>query len=395
MKKLFTLFSIVLVIGANAQTKPTLVHYWSFNGVINSAFPNSPYDTSRATQLTPNISLVPSASINYAGAYTDWVNDSTNTVNERIPESNGVLKNALRLRSKYGPLTIALPTTGYNNIIVKYALFRSGSGANLNTVTYTTDGVTWDSTGLIISDSTSLLPVGTGTYHVTHTAAPLDSITLNFSNIAAVNNNPKFQIQINFAGATGGNDRIDNLTVESYPSPLAVSLQSFNGAIINKNAKLFWATTNEVNTKEFAIEASTNTKNFTQIGTVNAKNAKGTNSYEFESAATATTTYYRLKMIDKNGSFTYSSIVALNGTVSSKKLTAFPNPVVNSITLTHEQATAGAIVKILTVNGKSVSTSFVQTGASETSVDVSKLAKGSYIVSFENNGSKTTTQFVK
>jgi hypothetical protein len=100
-------------------------------------------------------------------------------------------------------------------------------------------------------------------------------------------------------------------------------------------------------------------------------------------------------MLDKSGSHTYSSVVALNGNVSTKKLTVFPNPAVSTITLSHEQANVGATIKILSVNGKTVSVANVQTGATQTSIDVSSLIKGSYIVSYENNGSRTITQFVK
>jgi len=73
----------------------------------------------------------------------------------------------------------------------------------------------------------------------------------------------------------------------------------------------------------------------------------------------------------------------------------FPNPAVNTITLSHAQALEGASVKILNAAGKTVSISNLQTGATQTTVDVSKLTKGTYIVSVENNGQKVVSQFVK
>jgi len=379
MKKLFTLLSIITVLGAKAQT--TLLNYWNFNLSDTSAW------------RTPTDSKVPGARLDYSGAYADYVTDAPDTTNSR-DESGPAAGFALRLRSPYGPFIMTLPTTGYQNIVVKYGLFRSGSGSSFNTVTYTTDGVKWDSAGLIITDGALPPTTGLGTYPVNAVAAPLDLITLDFSQIPGVNNNPLFQVQLNFDNTAKGNDRYDNLSIEGTPTALAVTLQSFSGAIVNKNAKLVWATSSEVDAKSFSIEASTDKKNFSEIGSVDAKNVKGTNGYEFEAAAPTATTYYRLKMIDKNGSFTYSSIVALN-VAAAKKLTAFPNPAVNSITLSHEQAIAGATIKILSVDGKTVSNTAVKIGAIQTSIDVSKLAKGSYVVSFENNEQKTITQFVK
>jgi len=380
MKRLFTLLSIVITFSASAQK--TLIDYWNFNESDTSLY------------HLPIVSTVAGARLDYFGSYVDYVTDGGDTVNSR-GESGSVPGNSLRLRSPYGPLFMTLPTTGYKGIVVKYGLWRSGSGSGFETVTYTTDGVKWDSAGLQITDGAIPTTTGLGTFTVNATASPLDLITLDFSGIPAVENNPKFQIQINFNTAVAGNNRINNLSVDGDPSPLAVSLQSFNGAIVNSTAKLNWTSASEINAKQFVVEASSDKKNFASVGTVAAKNVKGLNSYEFETAAPATTTYYRLKMVDKNGAFSYSPVVVLNASVSAKKLTVFPNPAVNTITLSHAQALEGASVKILNAAGKTVSVSNLQTGATQTTVDVSKLAKGTYIVSVENNGQKVVSQFVK
>ena len=380
MKRLFTLLSIVITFSASAQK--TLIDYWNFNESDTSLY------------HLPIVSTVAGARLDYFGSYVDYVTDGGDTVNSR-GESGSVPGNSLRLRSPYGPLFMTLPTTGYKGIVVKYGLWRSGSGSGFETVTYTTDGVKWDSAGLQITDGAIPTTTGLGTFTVNATASPLDLITLDFSGIPAVENNPKFQIQINFNTAVAGNNRINNLSVDGDPSPLAVSLQSFNGAIVNSTAKLNWTSASEINAKQFVVEASSDKKNFASVGTVAAKNVKGLNSYEFETAAPATTTYYRLKMVDKNGAFSYSPVVVLNASVSTKKLTVFPNPAVNTITLSHTQALEGASVKILNAAGKTVSISNLQTGATQTTVDVSKLTKGTYIVSVENNGQKVVSQFVK
>ena len=386
MKKLFTLLFVVITIGASAQT--TLVDYWNFTPVITSSAPTG--DTALAKN--PVISLVPGASLKYEGAYTDLVTDSTNTTNLRSPETNGLFEMSLRLRSPYGPFTMTLPTTGYEGIVVKYAQFKSGSGAPINTVTYTTDGVKWDSVGLKITYGSLPTTTGQGTYIVTAIAVPLDLVVLDFSNIPAVNNNPNFKIQINFSGATGGNDRIDNITLEGTPIATPLLLQSFDGAISN-NAKLWWTSNNEINVKEFVIESSADNKNYTAIGTVAAKNAAGINEYSFESASSKTTTYYRLKMIDNNGTYSYSSIVVLKSSASSL-LSVFPNPAVNSITLSHPKA-INANIAVIAANGKKVFQSNVSEGATQSCINVSNLPKGTYHVSFSNNGVVTTTKFVK
>ena len=380
MRKLFTLLFVVISLGATAQR--TLVDYWNFN------------ESDTSLWHTPIISKVSGARLDYFGAYVDYVADGGDTTNSR-DESGSVPGNSARLRSSYGPLFMTLPTTGYKGIVVKYGLWRSGSGSGFETVTYTTDGLTWDSVGLKITDGAIATTTGLGTFTVNAIAAPLDLITLDFTVIAGVENNPKFQIQINFNTAAAGNNRINNLSMDGDPITLSVSLQSFNGSIVNNTAKLIWTSASEINAKQFVVEASTDRKNFSTVGTLTAKNAKGLNSYEFATAAPASATYYRLKMVDKNGAFSYSSILVLNANISNKKIAVFPNPAVNTITLSHAQALAGASVKITNAAGKTVSVSYVQTGATQTTVDVSKLTKGSYTVTIENNGEKAVSQFVK
>jgi len=393
MKRLFTLLSIVITFSASAQSSK-LLYFWGFNAATGAT----------ATEVfTPDFTIGGSPSLVYAG--TAGVTPgfvTTDTINQQITPTGGVT-NYVKILTPYAPFTWSLPTTGYKNIVVKYAEFASSKGSKTNTITYSLDGgKTWDSTGMVLTHvdngttpaTTTLTSVGT--YNLTNTTGtPMDEIVLDFSNIKGANDNPLFQVQTTYVETGGGNDRYHNLSVNGTPISLAVSLQSFNGAIVNSTAKLNWTSASEINAKQFVVEASSDKKNFASVGTVAAKNVKGLNSYEFETAAPATTTYYRLKMVDKNGAFSYSPVVVLNASVSAKKLTVFPNPAVNTITLSHAQALEGASVKILNAAGKTVSVSNLQTGATQTTVDVSKLAKGTYIVSVENNGQKVVSQFVK
>ena len=379
MKKISTLLFVVIALSASAQR--TLVHYWNFN------------QTDTSLWHTPTSSKVSGARLDYNGAYADYVADTGDTTNSR-DESGPAAGFALRVRSPYGAFIMSMPTTGYQGIVVKYGLFRSGSGSSFNTVTYTTDGVKWDSAGLKITDGAIATTTGKGTYAVSAIASPLDLITLDFSGVPDVDNNPNFKIQINFDANVAGNDRYDNISLDGTPTTLALSLQSFTGSIANNQANLNWNTLNEVNAKSFTIEASTDRINFSTLGSVSAKNIAGLNNYSFQTTAPATTTYYSLKITDKVGTVSYSSVVVLNN-ASGIKLNVFPNPAVNSISLTHAKASVGAAVKVLNTQGKTVATTSIESGATQTSFDVSRLPKGTYIVTFYNNGKVENTQFVK
>ena len=395
MKKISTLLFVVIALSASAQR--TLIHYWNFNAAVGVT------DTSVIFKPTYTTG---GAGLNYAGtgAVTSFAlaNDSTN---QRLPETDPTTMNYIKVAGPYAPFTWTIPTTGFKNIIVSFAIYSSSKGSKINTITYTLDGNKWDSAGMIMVHNdygagslVNTTTTGKGTYYLTNlTGTPFDSIGLDFSNIPGANNNPLFQVQTTFdPAATAGNDRYNNLAVDGTPSTLALSLQSFTGAIANNQAKLNWNTLNEVNAKSFTIEANTDRNSFTALGTLAAKNTVGLNSYYFQTASTLATTYYRLKITDKNGSYSYSSVVVLNSS-SSLKLTVFPNPAQNVLNVTVVNSkNESALVQLVNTLGKVVKQQTVQliAGTNSVSLAIDNLTKGSYTVVIKGEATQQK-QFIK
>jgi len=177
-----------------------LIYYWSFNNLPEGTISNP--ILSDESLLTPN-----NANISYIGTGLGFVDRYTpgTTINAR----NGALEGfGIRFRnpSNTRDLIIQAPTTGYKNIIVKYATFRTNSGAQTQNYSYTTDGVNYITTGLGVTSFE--VPVEPN----------YEMVTLDFSSISGVNNNPNFKIKVSFTGSnaagTSGNNRLDNLTVE-------------------------------------------------------------------------------------------------------------------------------------------------------------------------------------
>jgi uncharacterized repeat protein (TIGR01451 family) len=133
-----------------------------------------------------------------------------------------------------------------------------------------------------------------------------------------------------FIGVTefGNAQRIVNVS-----GTLPVVLVSFNGVWENNKTLLTWATDNENNSSYFIIERRKG-NNFSTIGTVNAKgNSSLRTDYNFtDSFPSAGINYYRLKMVDQDGQFKYSPVVATGG--SSTDFTVqpiYPNPFKNQL----------------------------------------------------------------
>jgi len=181
-------------------------------------------------------------------------------------------------------------------------------------------------------------------------------------------------------------DSNEVLSVYNYSanSTLPLHLTNFTATYQNKQSALRWSSTNETNTANFVVERSSNGSSFSQVGAVTA-NGSGNNSYGFTDANTteANTLYYRLKMIDKDGSFTYSQtvqvVIPTNSNVQGISLA--PNPANNSTTVYFKQGiSVGTVyvynslgVKVLAQElGGAVRNSFV--------LPTAALEAGTYIV---------------
>ena len=190
---------------------------------------------------------------------------------------------------------------------------------------------------------------------------------------------------------TGSGNRYfasQNVTVNGYTTdqnPMPLKLLSFNAAVKNKKVQLQWRTANEVNVDAFDVQQSTDGSSFNTIGKVEANNSTATNNYNFaDPALLEGVRYYRLKMLDKDGSFTYSRIVVVN-TSAAQKLSVYPNPASSFITVTHERSRDNNRLQVVTADGRIVQIIPLAFGATQTTIDVSQLAKGAYFIRLENS----------
>lgn len=199
-KKTTLILTVLLfVVAGSTGYAQTLIHYWNFNN-----------STTEADLLTATSSIVSGASIQHIQGGTSAIQITSNTAqgfdvtnpNARNSDASGT---HLRFNNPIGgTLVFSLPTTGYTDVVVKYATRRSGSGAGTQKIEYSTDGSSYTAFA-------DVFPVdGNPTLQ-----------TLDFSAITAVDNNANFKIRIKFeqgAGGTVGNNRFDNLTAEGTGS---------------------------------------------------------------------------------------------------------------------------------------------------------------------------------
>ena len=175
----------------------------------------------------------------------------------------------------------------------------------------------------------------------------------------------------------------ENTTVVANSLPL--NLLSFTAKKDGKTNQLNWSTANEINVDRFDVERGINGRDFTKIGAVMAK---GISQYGFNYTFTdneplaGQSNFYRLKMKDKDGKFTYSP-VRMIGNNSSYHLSVYPNPAKDNLQIQIDSDMKTALqMQVLSMDGKVILSNSV--GASEGSVlrsmNISSLPKGTYIL---------------
>ena len=165
-----------------------------------------------------------------------------------------------------------------------------------------------------------------------------------------------------------------DLDVTTFP----IELTSFNATNRAQDVLLRWTTATEINNDYFTLERSTDTENWTIIGTVDgAGNSNTSLNYRFvdDEAPNGGIVYYRLKQTDFDGKFEYSDIIDVNRSNSNNvELTVSPVPSTGIINLNSNQTFGNSRIIIIDNAGNKV---YDKQGVSD-KLDLSFLQNGLY-----------------
>jgi len=182
---------------------------------------------------------------------------------------------------------------------------------------------------------------------------------------------------------------------------LPVSLISFTATEAADGIQLKWTTENEKSLNYYDIQVSANGTNFENIGRANSKGSSTLpQNYSFLNAKTlAGTSFYRLKMVDEDGRFTYSKIIAVRKAGNSALLVSiYPNPARSNPVLNIKSSETGeASVSVLNMQGSVLSTENVKMINGDNSIvleSVNKLPAAVYNVRVAVNGKSMFTRLI-
>lgn len=198
-----------------------------------------------------------------------------------------------------------------------------------------------------------------------------------------------------FSGGTGA--------IVLVPSAfLPVEWMFFTGENMNDHNQLQWATASEKDASHFEVERSYDAVSFEKIGTVRAAgtssetNFYGFNDYNMQNGAN----YYRLKLVNIDGTSEYSEIVVVENKVEADNFSFYPNPTSNEFFYSFATDRNEDIrIEILDMLGRVVKIQNfnVSVGKNNQMINISDLTAGTYNVRvIHSNAAKShSTKIVK
>ncbi|HEY1113214.1 MAG TPA: T9SS type A sorting domain-containing protein [Chitinophagaceae bacterium] len=175
---------------------------------------------------------------------------------------------------------------------------------------------------------------------------------------------------------------------------LPVNFKGFQGKKVARGTQLIWDVADEFNVSRYEVQKGSDGGSFKTIGIVFAGEKS---AYTFvDEQPSQGVSFYRIRSIDVDGKFKFSTVISFSNGKSAAILRAYPMPARNQVTLQHGAIEGKAQVTISSEDGRIVKRQVLTVGSMLTSIDLSSLKAGLYLLRLENsNGEVETLKLVK
>jgi hypothetical protein len=185
---------------------------------------------------------------------------------------------------------------------------------------------------------------------------------------------------------------------EIMKTPLAVKLKFFTGKVATNKSVLEWVVSANETGSYFEIEKSTDGKVFHKTGLVFTTAKEGEEYYTYTESFTANT-IYRLKMVNKDKSSSYTPQVLLKGGSNNSKLLLTQNPVTSTLVFNYPSEGTEVITAAIynAVGAKVFGTQYVtQPGSNIYRITLNEsMPQGTYIIEVNSKKAKHSERFIK
>jgi hypothetical protein len=168
-------------------------------------------------------------------------------------------------------------------------------------------------------------------------------------------------------------------------SALPVKLESFTARPVRNTSVLQWNVSLEDNLWMYEVQHSTDGLNFESLPKIVPASKKSQYQFTHDNPQRGIN-YYRLKMVDKDGSFSYSLIRAVSfGNTGT--LNVFPNPAndIVNIKIPVEMLSTANTITLTDISGKKVLQKTILQPSQIERLDVSNLPSGKYVIQLRND----------
>ncbi len=170
------------------------------------------------------------------------------------------------------------------------------------------------------------------------------------------------------------------------PADLPVNFRQFRVSVTNKGNQLDWVVAAQMNVGRYEVEYSTDAVHFKRVTILPSKSGTGLINYSYlHEIKNLVTGYYRIKSVDLDESYKYSSVEEVRADKQLLTLSLYPNPTTGLFKIKLPDVVTGIMnIKIYNDQGKLLMMQPVKQQGGEWPVDISRLAAGSYQVICED-----------
>jgi len=190
-------------------------------------------------------------------------------------------------------------------------------------------------------------------------------------------------------------ERFFTLGTTNIRNALPIKLIYFTAVADGGKVRLNWEAANEQETVKYEVEKSLNSSNFNKIGTVISRQLSQSAYIDFDNATAMGWNYYRLKIIDKSGSFSYSPVRPVKFSKGQEEVKIFPVPATDLLHLLLPSSYVNtATLQLYGIDGKFIAA--LKPAVNNVNINVKPLAGGSYVIKIiKTNGEAASYPFIK
>lgn len=277
------------------------------------------------------------------------------------------------------------------------------------------NGRSYLSRNYMITNSSISTPVDVRFYFHPGEIATLAGVTSNETNLTNLNvtkqegttcnanfadaNGPSTILMQNANGAVNGvswiqvsTSSFSNFYLMGGLTPLSISLSKISAENIGRYNLVKWTTATEDAGDYFELERGNDGRNFSFLSKIITNQKPSDYSFN-DNNPLENENFYRLKLVSKDGKFTYSKVVsAVVKGAGGFSVKAYPNPVKNNVQVKVSGSENGDIT-LSDIAGRVIYQSKV-TG-SEINIDLNKLSEGVYFIKYTDNNLTKTIKISK